>query len=184
MVGRLPVKARIAGLLLMLAALAAASIGVSAMAASPGAAPVETTAQVGRLTASVGDTGWLGMDHDMSTTASGYQMPPAMMPGMPATGDDRLSVAVTLVNSGPDTVTLHPVDEFTLHAGPSATKVPAYGGTFGELPRLGPGAAVSGVLFFDLPPAQLDSTGAWLDWSRAGGSARLSIPDAAMTMNH
>jgi hypothetical protein len=183
MVGRLPAKARIAGLLLMLAALAAAAIGVSAMAASP-PAPAGSTAAVGRLTASVGDTGWLGMDHDMSTTASGYEMPPAMMPGMPADGDDRLSIAVTLVNTGPDTVTLRPVTEFTLHAGPSATKVAAYGGTFGELPRLGPGAEVAGALFFDLPPAELDSTGAWLDWSRDGGSARLSIPDAAMNMNH
>jgi hypothetical protein len=184
MVGRLPVKARIAGLLLMLATLAAAAIGVGAMAAGTGAAPAASTGRVGRLTASVGDAGWLGMDHDMSTTASGYQMPPAMMPGMPAAGDDRLSVAVTLVNTGPDTVILHPVDEFTLHAGPAATKVAAYGGTFGELPRLGPGAAVSGSLFFDLPPSQLDSAGAWLDWSRDGGSVRLSIPDAAMHMQH
>jgi len=184
MVGTLPVKARIAGLLVMLTALAAAAIGVGSMIVSPGAAPTESTALLGRLTASVGDAGWLGMDHDMSTTASGYEMPPAMMPGMPATGDDRLSIAVTLVNTDSGTVTLHPVNEFTLHAGPSATKVAAYGGTFGELPRLGPGAAVTGTLFFDLPPSQLDSAGAWLDWSRDGGSARLSIPDAAMNMQH
>ncbi|MFC0540583.1 DUF4352 domain-containing protein [Kutzneria chonburiensis] len=178
---KVPPKARIAGLLVMTAALAAAAIGVSAMVGPAG--PAESSARVGGLTASVGDTGWLGMDHDMSTTASGYQMPPAMMPGMPASGDDRLSVAVTVVNTGTDTVTFHPATEFTLHAGPAATDVAVYGGTFGELPRLGPGAAITGTLFFDLPPASLDRT-AWLDWNRPGGAARLSIPDAAMTMNH
>jgi hypothetical protein len=180
---KVPPKARIAGLLVMMAALAASAIGVATMIAPATAGPAESSARVGGLTASVGAVGWLGMDHDMSTTASGYQMPPAMMPGMPASGDDRLSVAVTLVNTGADTVTFHPVTEFTLHAGPAATKVAVYGGTFGELPRLGPGAAITGTLFFDLPPTSLGSA-AWLDWSRQGGAARLSVPDAAMTMDH
>lgn len=184
MVGKVAPKARVTGLLVMCAALAAAAIGVTTMVAPADTAPPGSTALVGGLTASVSDAGWLGMDHDMSTTASGYQMPPAMMPGMPAAGDDRLSVVVTMVNTSDATIAFRPVGEFTLHAGPAATRVAAYGGTFGDLPRLGAGAAITGTLFFDLPPTALDSAAAWLDWSRSGGAARLSIPDAAMTMKH
>ena len=138
------------------------------------AAPPAPVANAGELRAETGEATWLGMDHNMSPTASGYQMPPAMMPGMPATGEDRLSVAVALENTGGRTVPIDPGAEFTLHAAPGQPGKQVYGTTFGALPRLGPHSVVNGVLFFDLPPADL-TPAAWLDWNHQGTVARLTV---------
>lgn len=145
--------------------------------------PPAPVAAAGELRAEVGEATWLGMDHDMSTTASGYQMPPAMMPGMPATGEDRLSIALTLVNTGGRTLPIDPAGEFTLHAGPGQPDKPLYGTTFGELPRLGAGSAVAGTLMFDLPPADL-AAAAWIAWDHDGSHTRLAVPEPASPHAH
>jgi hypothetical protein len=131
---------------------------------------------VDSLTASVIAAGWTSMDHDMSSDAPGYQMPPAMMPGMPENGDQRLSVTVTVVNTSDDTRPLRPDKEFALHAGKENKQWAPHSDTFGDLPRLAPHNAVEGILFFDLPPAQLTGATAWIEWTHGDSANRLTIP--------
>lgn len=168
------------GAALLLSALALLS-GFGRPAARP--APPTPVVTAGELRAEVGKVTWLGMDHDMSATASGYQMPPAMMPGMPATGEDRLSITLTLANTGNGTQPIDPAGEFTLYPGPGHPGKPLYGTTFGELPRLGGGSAVTGTLLFDLPPAELAATG-WIEWDHDGSHSRLTVPEPASPHAH
>jgi hypothetical protein len=163
--------------IVVLTALVVAVIGVVRLAASSDA-PAEAAGQasVDSLTASVTAAGWTSMDHDMSADATGYQMPPAMMPGMPENGDQRLSVTVTVVNTSDETRPLRPDKEFALHAGKENKQWAPHSDTFGDLPRLAPRNAVEGVLFFDLPAAQLTGAAAWIEWTHQGSTNRLTIP--------
>jgi hypothetical protein len=163
-------------------ALAAAVIGVGrlmAAASGDGGAPLAGSVTITELTAQVTTAGWAEMDHDMSTDAPGYQMPPAMMPGMPTGDDQRLSIAVTVVNTGDETRPLLAGKEFVLH-GKNGQQWAPHSDTFGDLPRLAPHNAVSGVIFFDLPPAGLTDSPVWLEWSHQGRTARLTIPLAGV----
>ncbi|TCO46622.1 DUF4352 domain-containing protein [Actinocrispum wychmicini] len=144
------------------------------------AAETRVSATLSGLTASVGSADWVMMDHDMSSTAPGYQMPPAMMPGMPAAGEQRLEVLVTVVNTTSDTRPLRPGKEFQLRTESSDPPLAPHSDTFGELPRLAPGSAVSGVLYFDLPP----HSPSWLEWTHEGMTARLAIGVAPPHSNH
>jgi hypothetical protein len=141
---------------------------------APATAVVEAT--VDSLTARVAAAGWTAMDHDMSGSATGYQMPPAMMPGMPEGDDQRLSVSVTVVNTSDETRLLRPGEEFALRAGKESEPVAPHSDTFGDLPRLAPHNAVTGILFFDLPPAELIGTPAWIEWTHGDTANRLTIP--------
>lgn len=163
--------------LVVLVALAVATIGVVRLVASPDGHPVtDSQASVDSLTAQVTAAGWTTMDHDMSGDAPGYQMPPAMMPGMPENGDQRLAVSVTVVNTSDDTRPLRPGKEFALHVGAEGRQVAAHSDTFGDLPRLAPGNAINGILFFDLPPDDLAGSPAWLEWTHGNAANRLTIP--------
>jgi hypothetical protein len=161
--------------IIALAASAVATVGVVRLVASPDtlAATYETT--VDSLTARVAVAGWTSMDHDMSGNAPGYQMPPAMMPGMPENGDQRFSVSVSVVNTSDETRLLRPDEEFALRAGKENRRWAPHSDTFGDLPRLAPRNAVTGTLFFDLPPADLGSS-AWIEWTHDGTASRLIIP--------
>src|SRR6476469_9666868 len=87
------------------AAFAVAALGVARLAASLATpATVDLQATVDSLSTRVVTAEWIVMDHDMSGDAPGYQMPPAMMPGMPKNGEERLAVAVTVVNTGDGTL--------------------------------------------------------------------------------
>jgi hypothetical protein len=176
---------RVRVVVVVLAALGVALYGVTQLVASLTAPPpVTAVANVDGLTTQVTKVGWVQMTHDMSPNAPGYQMPPAMMPGMPQGDDQRLAVAVSVLNTTGDTRPLRAEEEFTLH-GKAGKQWPAQTGTFGDLPRLAPRNAVDGVLYFDLPPADIDAS-AWLEWSHDGTTTRLSVPfdGAAPTHSH
>nr|WP_198151612.1 DUF4352 domain-containing protein [Kibdelosporangium sp. MJ126-NF4] len=144
------------------------------------AAEVVSSATIDGLTASVGQAGWVVMDHDMSGTAPGYQMPPAMMPGMPAEGNQRVAVTVTVVNTTDETRPMKPDAEFFLRTESAGDPVTAHSDTFGELPRLAPGSAVNGVLYYDLPP----HSSLWIEWRHEGATARLAMGVAPSHSNH
>jgi len=152
--------------------------------AAPDLGPPAPVAHVDGLDSQVTAASWVQMDHDMAPDAPGYQMPPAMMPGMPQGDDQRLAVTISVANTSADTRPLEPDLEFTLHS--NAKHWSAQTGTFGELPRLAPRNAVNGVLFFDLPPADLVDSSSWLEWTHGGTSTRLAIPlhGAAPTHSH
>lgn len=168
-------RARLVGVLLV--ALAVTVFGVTQLVSALGdpepTAPTSQVASLDSLTTQVSSADWLSMDHDMS--APGYQMPAQMMPGAPEKGQMRLSVRLSVVNSSADTRPIQPTKEFTLHSGKDG-KWSAQKGTFGDLPRLAPGNAVDGVLFFDLPPDGLASGPTWIEWTRGDTSTRLAIP--------
>jgi hypothetical protein len=173
---------RIAGISLVLTAAAAvAFFGVRELVgADEPQKSVEISASLNGLTASIGAADWVMMDHDMSSTAPGYQMPPAMMPGMPAEGQQRLAVTVTVVNTTGETRPLRPGKEFLLRTESAEEPLVVHSDTFGELPRLAPGSAVSGVLYFDLPP----HSPTWIEWTHEGATARLAIGVAPPHSNH
>lgn len=165
--------------LVALAALAVAAVGVGTLAASPDDPGTADQATVDSLTTRITAAHWTAMDHDMSGDAPGYQMPPAMMPGMPENGDQRLAVSVTVVNTSDGTRPLRPGKEFTLHAGKDRQWT-SHSDTFGTLPRLAPHNAVTGILFFDVPPAELTDFPAWIEWTHDGAANRLVIPMAGV----
>ncbi len=168
---------RVRIVIVVLSALAVATFGVIRLVAAPdasGAAAGE--ASVDSLTAQITAADWTGMDHDMSGNAPGYQMPPAMMPGMPENGEQRLAVSVTVVNASDETRPLRPSEEFALHAGEAGKQWAPRTHTFGDLPRLAPGNAVKGILYFDLPPAELVDSPAWIEWTHGDTANRLTIP--------
>ncbi|GAB2960531.1 hypothetical protein [Saccharothrix stipae] len=162
--------------IVLLAASAVATVGVVRLAAPDASSAAAAQVVVDGLTARITAAKWAGMDHDMSGDAPGYQMPPAMMPGMPAHGDQRLAVSVTVVNTGDGTRPMRPGEEFALHAGRSGGRWAPHSDTFGELPRLAPGNAVQGVLFFDLPPAEVVDSPVWVEWTHGGAANRLAVP--------
>lgn len=167
--------------LVALAALAVAAVGVGTLAASLDAQATATEeATVDSLTTRITAAHWTAMDHDMSGDAPGYQMPPAMMPGMPENGDQRLAVSVTVVNTSDSTRPLRPGKEFTLHAGKDGRQWTTHSDTFGTLPRLAPHNAVTGILFFDVPPAELTDFPAWIEWTHGDAANRLVIPMAGV----
>jgi len=163
--------------LVVLAALAVAIFGVVRLVGSLGAeAEASPIGHLDNLSAQVDTAAWVDMDHDMSANAPGYQMPPQMMPGMPEEGKQRLAVSLTVTNTGEATRPCRPIEEFALHATKDGQLLPPHSDTFGELPRLAGRNAVSGVLFFDLPPGDVVDSSTWLEWSHGGTRARISVP--------
>jgi hypothetical protein len=168
---------RIRLLIIIVAALAVAAFGLLRLFSasdSPRAAAGQAT--VDSLIAQVNTAEWAKMDHDMSKDAPGYQMPPAMMPGMPQGDDQRLAVTVTVTNTSDQTRPVKPGSEFILHAGNQGRTWAPHSHTFGDLPRLAPRNAVKGVLYFDLPPAELRDGPAWIEWTHGEAASSLTIP--------
>jgi hypothetical protein len=159
------------------AALAVATLSViKLVTAQDDPSAVTDQASVDSLTAQVVTAGWTAMDHDMSSDAPGYQMPPAMMPGMPENGDQRLAISIMVVNTSDATRPLRVDKEFALHAGKNGRQWAPHSDTFGDLPRLPSRNAVKGILFFDLPPAELTGSSAWIEWTHGDTTSRLTIP--------
>jgi hypothetical protein len=170
-------KPRVRMVAIVLAALGVAIFGVVRLVDAFTVAnlgPLNAVAHVDGLDSRVVSASWVQMDHDMSANAPGYQMPPAMMPGMPQGDDQRLAVSIAVTNTTGETRPLIPEDEFVLHA--NSKEVPANSGSFGDLPRLAPRNAIDGVLYFDLPPADLVDSSSWLEWTHDGTSTRLALP--------
>jgi hypothetical protein len=169
--------ARIRIVIVVVAALAAAIFGITRLIGALGAeAQASPTGSLDSLNVAVSNAGWLDMEHDMSTNAPGYQMPPAMMPGMPEQGKERLAITLTVMNTSDGSRPFRPAREFALHAGKGELITP-HSDTFGEVaPRLAGHNAVTGTLFFDLPTGEVDDSATWLEWSHGGASARVSVP--------
>lgn len=157
----------------LLIAVAGTGILVRRLAAS---GPPTNTATLGGLTASLGDAGWLSMDgHDMNNQG-GYQMPSQMMPGAPAGDDMRFGVPLTLVNTSDKPRQFNLPEEFFLHGGRNTLPRPLHSDTFGRLPRLTPGNAIDGTIYFDTVVPGPGDPPLYLQWERDGDTAILAIP--------
>jgi hypothetical protein len=168
--------ARIRIVTVVVVALAAALFGVTRLfAAFNTEAQATEVGSLDGLNVQVTKAGWIDMGHDMASTP-GFQMPPAMMPGMPEQGKERLSVTLTVLNTGDASKAARLGSEFALHTGKDAELVTPQSDTFGELPRLAGRNAVNGTLFFDLPSGELDDSSTWLEWSHGGSTARILVP--------
>ncbi len=139
-------------------------------------APLSAAATLGGLTAQLHDAGWLSMESHQATDQGGYQMPAQMMPGAPAGDDMRLGVPLTLVNTGGKARGFELAEEFFLGGGRNDVPRELHSDTFGQLPRLGPGSAVDGVLYFDTTVPGAADPPMYLLWKRAGTSVQLAIP--------
>lgn len=171
----MPLLSKLRTVILVVAATSVAVVGVVRLVASPEAPAVADEATVDSLTARVALAEWTSMDHDMASDAPGYQMPPAMMPGMPEDGDQRMAISVSVVNTSTETRLLHPGAEFVLRSGKGNGRWTPHSDTFGDLPRLAPHNAVTGILYFDVPAADFGSP-AWIEWTHDDTTNRLTIP--------
>lgn len=134
-----------------------------------------STATLGGLSVRLHDAGWLGMDSHSTDNQGGYQMPAQMMPGAPVGDDMRLGVPLTLVNTTGRVAQFDLAKEFTLGGGVTDEPRPLHSDTFGALPRLTPGNAVDGVLYFDTKVPDPSRPQMYLIWTRAGGEVRLAV---------
>jgi hypothetical protein len=119
---------------------------------------------------------WIAHDHNAATgSGPGYQMPLSMMPGMPADGQIRLALSVTVTNTATGGRPISPEDEFTLRdAGSGESWRPATD-TFDGMSRLGPLSAADGVIFFDLPEEKQGEGQLYVDWKHSKRSVRLAV---------
>jgi hypothetical protein len=163
--------------LIAVTAIAFGSAGIAQFALLVGDRPAVNlvpSASLDGLTAAVNEAGWLNMDMPQT---GGYQMPAGMMPGMPAAGDGRLALTVTVVNTTSDTRPLRATDEFSVRTAHDGKRWTAVSASFGDLPRLAPGNGVTGMLYFDLPATDFAGPGtAWVEWHHLGATSALEIP--------
>lgn len=141
------------------------------------------TATLGGLTVDVRGAEWVPMDH-LDPGASGFQMPGQMMPGAPEGDEVRLGISITLSNTDAATLEFSPVGEFALIGGAQADPAVLSADTIGALSRLGPGAAVSGTLYFDVVVPGGEDPPLYLLWSRAGDAVRIALPSAGDAPDH
>jgi hypothetical protein len=121
-------------------------------------------AGAGGLTLRVDESGWLA--HDMAPGMS--EMP---MPGMPAETEQRLRLAFTLQNPGNGQRDFRP-DEFRLRSISGEVWEPAGSNFMDSI--VGPGQAMNGVLFFDVPETE---SGVYLVWTRGEAEVQMPIGD-------
>lgn len=128
------------------------------------------------LTTEVRAAGWVDFDmgHVMDGEG-GFMMPDQMMPGAPSGEQVRLGVTLTLRNTDSHAHGFNLVDEFWLIGGGVSDSRPLSADTVGGLARLGPGAAVDGVLYFDVVLAS-ESDPLYLEWRRGGDAVRIPVP--------
>jgi hypothetical protein len=152
------------------------------IARGPAAGPPETHGALDGMQAAVTRSQWLDHDHvdpipadDGSGGPTGYQMPAAMMPGMPAEGQSRLLIQLNLSNDTGQARALDPVTEFILRDERGETWQ-AQGDTFGGFSRLNPSNGVTGAVFFDVPTDGAAQHQWVLEWKRGGRTTRLAVP--------
>jgi hypothetical protein len=122
----------------------------------------------------LGGTWQKAEDEGQQQETEGFQMPPQMMPGAPAPGDQRLEVRVALGNRG-DSLEAVRAEEFSIlipAVGSWPVKVDSLG-----IDRLRPGLAINGALQFDLPSAKIpkDLQEVTLVWAREGGQVQVPV---------
>lgn len=137
------------------------------------------------VAANVREAQWVEMDHEEMTGGPGYQMPLSMMPGMPADGQARLAVSVTVTNTTEVGRPVDPAQEFVLRNTSGDDSWHPVSDTFAGLSRLGPGSASDGVLFFDLPVPDNDKGQLYVAWEHGDDSVRLSVePGSGENVTH
>jgi hypothetical protein len=136
-----------------------------------------TTATVDGITTDVREAGWIDFDmgHVMDGQG-GFMMPDQMMPDAPSGDQVRLGITVTLLNTSDATREFNLADEFALTGGVESEPRPISADSIGELPRLGPGAAVDGVLYFDIVVPTPEDPPLRLRWTRDGDTVLLDVP--------
>lgn len=142
------------------------------------------TAVLGGLLAQPHDAGWVGMDGHQMDNQGGYQMPAQMMPGAPTGDDMRLGVPLTLTNTSDEPRLFDLAAEFALGGGRTGGARAPHSDTFGTLPRLAPGSAIDGVIYFDTVVPGAGDPPLYLRWTRDGRTVRLSIPMTGSTPEH
>lgn len=109
-----------------------------------------------------------------SSSTGGYQMPDSMMPGMQATGDNRLRVEVGLSNVSAS-VQRYSTTDFTLSA-PGGKTWQVNGQEHSAQPAsayLQPGFSTTVDVYFDVPAS--DSKNLTLHWSRGGRTISMPV---------
>lgn len=178
--------------LVLVAAIVVAVLGAGELAAMLRArsAPLATdTITLSGLTIRIDQVSWVAFDaNDPATTdptaKDGYKMPAQMMPGMPADGEGRLNIGVTLSDQGGSARALNTNGEFFLGGGAGDKTQKLSGDTFGDLRRINPDNAVDGKLFFDLKPPGPKDPPLYLEWRRGGDLARLLLVPGGTASTH
>jgi hypothetical protein len=164
-------------------ALTAASLGFLAWqrlaveAVSTGPATIEG------MRVNVGSADWIELDQ-VNDGQGGFVMPNQMLPGAPRGNDVRLGISITIANTGSRLKQFSLFEEFTLVGGSRIQPVILTGDTFGALPRLAPGAAVKGTLYFDLEPPTENDPPLFLRWIRDGDIVKFPVPVGGQPPGH
>jgi hypothetical protein len=159
------------GVLVFLAALVLAALGLGLVLLDAGRRPVEE-ATIDGLHMRVVQARWLldQMDH-----GENFQKPAVMMPDMPEWGSQRVTLEMSLSNRA-DAVRIFDGSEFVL-VPEIGDEVPPIGATVG-LATLQPGQTLNTALHFDfdtrVPHGRLQ-----VEWRRGGETAYLPIPTPA-----
>jgi hypothetical protein len=136
-----------------------------------------TSATVDGVTAEISEAAWVDFDmgHVMDGQG-GFMMPGQMMPDAPEDGEVRLGVTVTLQNTNGGTREFNLGDEFALTGGVESQPQAISADTIGEFSRLGPGAAIDGILYFDIAVPGTEDPPLYLRWTRDGDTVLIPVP--------
>lgn len=143
-------------------------------------------ADISGLTTEVQRVGWVDFDHGHVMDLDGgpgFMMPDQMMPGAPSLAGDqaRIAITVTLTNTSSRTREFNLAGEFSVTGGGDRQPQPLVADSFGAFPRLAPGAAINGTLYFDVAVPLADHPPLYLVWQRDGRTARLPVPAGDQT---
>jgi hypothetical protein len=161
-----------------IAALTVASVGLLAWNRLAGQSVAsDRAATVDGINAEIRQAGWIDFDmgHVMDGQG-GFMMPDQMMPGTPSGDQVRLGITLTLENTSGSTREFNLAEEFTVSGGRTTDPQPISADSIGELPRLAPGAAVDGTLYFDLEVPVDGDPPLYLRWVRDGGTVLITVP--------
>lgn len=136
-----------------------------------------TRANLDGMTTEVRDAAWVAFDmgHVMDGQG-GFMMPDQMMPDAPSGDEVRLGVTVTLANTKGSTQEFNLVDEFAIVGGLEPEPRELSADTIGELSRIGPGAAIDGILYFDIAVPDADDPPLRLQWTRGDDTVLIEVP--------
>lgn len=136
-----------------------------------------TSASLDGVTTEVHEAAWVAFDmgHVMDGQG-GFMMPDQMMPDAPSGDEVRLGVTVTLQNTDDGTHEFNLVDEFAIIGGVEPEPRLVSADTIGTLSRLGPGAAIDGILYFDIVVPDAGDPPLYLRWTRGGDTALIEVP--------
>jgi hypothetical protein len=142
----------------------------------------DNTANLGGLSVEVASAELITMGH-VHNGQGGFLMPHQMMPDAPQNGEVRLGIGITLSNLDSRTQAFDLLEEFSvidIAGAPRALRADS----IGTLPRLAPGTAVRGTLYFDVPETTPVDRPVVLRWVRAGHTADIVVPFDSPTAGH